>query len=330
MDNTFHKRCATALTHPATLAAPVLLLVNELLLKTLWDNPWTTGKLSEFAWMVFAPPLLAFLLSIPVGRRPLWQGMAFIVAYIVLPVLYVAFNTVEPVHSLVLGVLTIASESSTNAAPDYSDLLVVPFSLGVARWVWTRPAVYPHSARLRLMVLTAGITLVASVAFSWSPRPHFLVGQTGSGILVMEYASDEYISADGGLTWRKADGPIDYGEVQWGNHEVATPRGTYVIQDEGVIRLTVDTSEVVYSSAHLQNDADARFQKHIDRRDGCYYGCPSLRPRNMVYHADTGNVVVSLGPHGVVVGKSDGNWEKVAVGWMSPPDFSLGCVDISS
>lgn len=323
MDNTFHKRCASALTHPATLAAPVVLLLNELLLKPLWSNPWTTGKLSEFAWMVFAPPLVAFLLSIPVGQRPKCQPVVFVIAYVGLPVLYFAFNTLEPVHSLVVGVLTIASESSTNAAPDYSDLLVVPFSLGVALWVWTRPSAYPHSLRLRLMVLTVGITLLASVAFSWSPRPHFLVGQTGSGILVLEYVFDEYISADGGLTWRKANGTYDFREVQWGNREVATPRGTHTIQDEGVIRLTADTSEVVYSSAYLQNDADARFQKYIDRRNGCYYGCPSSQPRNMVYHADTGNVVVSLGTLGVVVGKSDGSWEKAAVGWITPTDFSL-------
>ena len=61
--DTFRRRCESTLTHPATLAALVVLLVNDLVLKALWPHPWTTGKLSDLAWMVFAPPLLAYLLS---------------------------------------------------------------------------------------------------------------------------------------------------------------------------------------------------------------------------------------------------------------------------
>ena len=55
---------ALALTHPVTLGAVALLLVNDWLLKPLWQSDWTTGKLSDFAWMVFAPPLLLFVLSL--------------------------------------------------------------------------------------------------------------------------------------------------------------------------------------------------------------------------------------------------------------------------
>ena len=64
MPSSFHQRCRLALTHPVTLGAVALLLVNDWLLKPLWQSDWTTGKLSDFAWMVFAPPLLLFLLSL--------------------------------------------------------------------------------------------------------------------------------------------------------------------------------------------------------------------------------------------------------------------------
>ena len=71
MPNTFHQRCQLALTHPVTLGAVALLLVNDWLLKPLWQSDWTTGKLSDFAWMVFAPPLLALraLADVPQQRQ---------------------------------------------------------------------------------------------------------------------------------------------------------------------------------------------------------------------------------------------------------------------
>ena len=47
MPNTFHQRCQLALTHPVTLGAVALLLVNDWLLKPLWQSDWTTGKLSD-------------------------------------------------------------------------------------------------------------------------------------------------------------------------------------------------------------------------------------------------------------------------------------------
>ena len=65
------RRCAAALTHPVTLAALALLILNDLVFKSLWPDAWVTGKLSDLAWVVFASPLLAFLLSLvaPRSRR---------------------------------------------------------------------------------------------------------------------------------------------------------------------------------------------------------------------------------------------------------------------
>ncbi len=35
-NTTFHRRCASALTHPATVAALIVLLINDLALKAIW------------------------------------------------------------------------------------------------------------------------------------------------------------------------------------------------------------------------------------------------------------------------------------------------------
>ena len=80
MPNTFHQRCQLALTHPVTLGAVALLLVNDWLLKPLWQSDWTTGKLSDFAWMVFAPPLLLFVLSLMSRNNAKATRTAFLAA----------------------------------------------------------------------------------------------------------------------------------------------------------------------------------------------------------------------------------------------------------
>ena len=56
-------RAEAALTHPATLLALATLLVNDLVFKWLWPDTWITGKLSDLAWVIFAPPLLALPLT---------------------------------------------------------------------------------------------------------------------------------------------------------------------------------------------------------------------------------------------------------------------------
>ena len=111
-------------------------------------------------------------------------------------------------------------------------------------------------------------------------------------------------------------------EVHWGSAEFETPRGKFVIQDQHVVRIIGNSEELVYAPAYLQNAADVRFQEYVDRHHDFPYGNPSSLPRNMVYHASSGNIVVSVGTHGVVIGDSNGEWRQINVDWTKPTDFS--------
>ena len=51
------------------------------MLKAIWSNPWTTGKLSDLAWVIFASPLLAFILSLLTRRSRLAQRAAFVATH---------------------------------------------------------------------------------------------------------------------------------------------------------------------------------------------------------------------------------------------------------
>ena len=129
MDNltqsTFRQRCASALTHPLTVGALGVLLLNDLVLKALWSNPWTTGKLSDLAWVVFASPLLAWLLSLVARENRRGQRAAWIAAYIGLPLLYAAFNTFPAVHDVVLSGFSLVSGGTAGSPLDPTDSLVI-------------------------------------------------------------------------------------------------------------------------------------------------------------------------------------------------------------
>lgn len=129
---TFRQRSQLALTHPATIVAVGVLLLNDLLLKSLWANPWTTGKLRDLAWVVFALPLLAFLLSLMVRENRATQRVGWTTAYIGLPLLYAAFNTFPIVHESILRVLSLASGLAAGSPLDPTDSLVIPIGLAVA------------------------------------------------------------------------------------------------------------------------------------------------------------------------------------------------------
>ena len=321
MSTTFHQRCASALTHPVTIAALATLLVNDLVFKALWPNPWTTGKLSDLAWVIFASPLLAFILSLFTRRSHLAQRTAFIIAYIGLPALYAAFNTFEPLHDLIIQGLLMLSGASIGSPFDPTDSLVIPFGLGIALWAWTRRPTHSDTLRARLALLMAGVAAFATVATPSPVESSRLVGHLDAETLVHDLSWVPYVSKDGGLTWQELSADFDRSAVVWGEGAVQTPRGEYAIQGLEIVLSTGGAREIAYSPSYLQKDADVRFQNHLDRR--CPYNCPSPRPLNLIYDSRSGNVVVSTEAQGVVVGDSDGNWRQVAVAGFEPTDFSL-------
>ena len=85
MKTSFRQKCGSALTHPLTIGALLTLLLNDLALKSLWPDHWVTGKLSDLAWVVFSPPLLAFLLSYLCRRNPLAERGTFAASYVGAP-----------------------------------------------------------------------------------------------------------------------------------------------------------------------------------------------------------------------------------------------------
>ncbi|MCY4582407.1 MAG: hypothetical protein OXE50_06360 [Chloroflexi bacterium] len=326
MNNTFRRRCESALIHPATVASVALLLLNDIVFKALWPDAWATGKLSDLAWMVFAPPLLAFLLSFLTGRNTTAQPVVFLTAYAGLPLLYAAFNTFAPVHDIILRGLSFASGGIAGSPLDATDSIVIPFAMVAAFWVWRRPVVSTERLRLHWGLLAAGVAALASVATSY-PDPDYGIRDlavrpdgTVYAWTAPTYTYHYYLSSNGGVTWTK----VDASERQHtqGSQSARTPVGTYAIDGPDILLSRTDGKrELAYSAAYLGNEANVWVQQHatthLDIRK------IAREPYSIVYDEPSGNVIVAMGIQGVLLGTPDGRWTPSAVGPYTPTDFSF-------
>ena len=325
MDNTFRQRCASALMHPATLAAVAVLLANDIVLKSLWSGTWFTGKLSDLAWMVFAPPLLAFLLSFAAGKHVALQRTAFLTAYVGLPLLYAAFNTFTPVHDGILRGISFVSGGTAGSPLDATDSIVIPFAMSIAIWVWRAPVLHSDSLHLRWGLLAAAVAALASVATSYPDPDQGItdVAVRADGVVYAQnypWYAYHYQSSNGGFTWTRVD-DAEGGRVQ-GSPSAQTPAGTYTITDAGIVLLRDDGRRaLVYSAAYLREEANVWVQEHatshLDVRK------IATGPYSIAYHEPTGNVIAAMGIQGVLVGTPDGRWTPYAVGPYAPTDFSF-------
>ena len=336
MPNTFQQRCQLALTHPVTLGAVALLLVNDWLLKPLWHSDWTTGKLSDLAWMVFFPPLLLFVLSLAARGNSRAQRVAYIAAYLGLPVLYAAHNTFAPLHDWIMGGFMVLSGASVGSPLDPFGLAGHPACDGRRALGLGHGTAHSRAGlRTRLHLYAVVIAALATVATSEGElayRPWSL-GVASEHTAVSIGGRDEmYVSEDGGYSWAAA--LSNPSKISWAGGSVTTPRGVYSIEGS---RITLQTPEgesrVVHTVAYLKESSNYWAQKFATRErrvDFLNLGVHSdasrlinVRPLNIVYEPHFQNVIASLGMIGVLVGNADEEWLLVPVGEYGPPDFTL-------
>lgn len=194
--NTRGIRLGAWLGHPATLVALLLLVVNDHLLKSLWPGP-VTGKLSDAAGLVLAPPLLALVVRRPAAA--LWSvGVGF---FLVKAFPYAA-GLASAAWSVVHGPSLIRA--------DPTDLLMLPF-LAVAWWASssTTFVTAPRWLRALRMAVVLPLALVGVAATSAVQYP-FAANVTSTPDTIHLYGEKSYdspeISRDNGVTW-ESDSP---------------------------------------------------------------------------------------------------------------------------
>ena len=304
-------RSLRALVHPVTIGAVVLLLINDFVLRQQWPS-WWTGKLGDFAWLAFAPLLIAPFLSLLIPRRVRRKG-GWVIG-ISIGVVALGFAAVKAIpgvftvyHSLLRSWMPVASTLRF----DPSDLIALP-AVWVALWVWrSRRISQVGMGRRAWMVLTVGA--LATVANSGIPNYGVASFEVVGDAIVAPLAYDYYVSTDGGLTWELEEGNLDVwqDQVHGDAWNMDTPDGLYRFEPGIQILRSIDGGETWLTEVSLAG-TDAR--SAYARKFGPQYVVSGPGPLDAVFDSATGNLVVAMGVDGVLVRPADGDWRWVAVG----------------
>ncbi len=193
--------------HPICLAAVGLLLVNDHILKSTYPSA-LTGKLSDLAWMVVCPVLLAALLV----RLRVPEPAARIGALSVAVGSFVLLQLYPPLGEAWIGLL------GGSHVPDPTDLIALPAAL-LAPLCWrpTRPWLPALPLALLACMATSypdDIRDPCDGEADWDPnRPLMLAwGYSGAGVPVDTPSFTEAISLTG------PDGAVPFAAAQgdWG------------------------------------------------------------------------------------------------------------------
>jgi len=332
MPNRAFLRAANCLTHPLTISAIVVLLLNDHILRIHWPS-WLTGKLGDLTWVFFAPFICAIAVSwiVPKNRK----NQEMIVGAISIGFIGVWFalaKTVPAVHDLTMDTVATINGWKGSIRLDATDLIVLPI-LYLSWILWQKSAnTNPKPSRYLLPVLVFGIfgTLASDLPeddvgiFCLQNDIKQMIAHGGEG----GYTS--YISYDNGLTWtdNKTDWSYNgYSEMQtcrkyyqlgasWNISDPQNTNITYRFNRGQSIERSVDRGQIWSLDYDLS-------ELNKDIRNVYHYGqfkqtsgdiSIFLGPLDAKFDQNTGNLVVAMGWDGILVRTPDSKWHWVTVG----------------
>ncbi|MEV0645480.1 hypothetical protein AB0I28_09470 [Phytomonospora sp. NPDC050363] len=328
--------------HPSTIAAALVLLVNDHILKAAFPG-LITGKLSDFAGLAAAPALLALAVALIVPRLP-----ATALAATALTLTGAGFVWVKATGA---GAEAASAAWSVITGPsvilaDPTDLLAVP-ALALAWWTWRRVRPAPDVpastlARARLFVALPLIVL-ATAATPADPLPDAVLA-------VEEEAGEVALHTGYGITRGTPDGawsPIE--DLPDGAAEKDLSNASACAPDDPVHCYRLHEGEAIGVDETLDGGATWRTAWELppDRWRWLYRSHEldsSNRPGIgdvlkgldiLVRAVPAGHqVVVAAGVEGLVVRSPEGEWSRVSVdavgGAYGPSTFHAGPLPLTA
>ncbi|MEV6973179.1 hypothetical protein [Kitasatospora sp. NPDC093806] len=181
--------------HPGTLGAVAVLLFNDHVAKRAWPGP-VTGKLSDLAWMLVSPVVLALLLT-PLlrlrGDRPAIAGLAA-------TAMMFAVAKSGPWGGELASTIWSLSGVTSRIRGDRSDLVALP-ALGISWWLWTRSRAAERRPRRWTAAVAVPLAVAAMVATSTSGPQQPVLWRAGNQPVLDTADGHRWTTRDGGTTW---------------------------------------------------------------------------------------------------------------------------------
>lgn len=191
------------LSHPLSLLALTVWLVNDLVLKPLHPTYWT-GKLGDFTGLFVLPFLVGVLLSLAARPLRLSQKTVLLLSLAVPGMLFTLVKTLPGFTSFLNRTL------ATRITQDFSDLVALPV-LTCSALLWRSLSRTPAPRRTGLRWLALPFALLVTLADSAAPDFGIKCIQAeGSTLHAASSVTQRFTSTDGGLTWQADNSPSPF------------------------------------------------------------------------------------------------------------------------
>lgn len=318
--NLAFEKALALLAHPLSLAAIGLLMLNDHLLRWMWPS-WWTGKVGDFAWLLFAPFMLAAGLAwvLPL-KDPARERWSIGLAVGGVGVVFVMFKLIGGFVEMATRIFTYAFHTPVLITRDPSDLVALP-SLLLAYFLWTRTAT-PTRFSLRGWI---ALPLAALLTLANAGLPDLGIScfSESNGTIYAGSSFTAYASNDGGITWKPEEmmpevscGPDFTSEQNW--TEVPGPQqGTiYRFRSGDNIEVSTDSGSTWQLARELSTISEARQLYYLKSRQGYTQYEPG--PLAAIADPQTGNMLFAMSHQGVLVHTASGKWVWSQVGNYRP------------
>jgi hypothetical protein len=299
------------LVHPVGLAAFLVLIINDLILRRLAPSFWT-GKISDAAWLLLIPWLLAFCLSwvftdSHCERKVFWVsfgGVAFFFLFV---------KTSVWGNLLATRIFGAFLNARPNLSLDPTDLIVLP-SLFFSAWFWLRfhpdTISFTLSTRIKSAFLFPfALMILYGDAAAPDTGIHCFVQDEQKIIALSGYQS--YQSQDGGLTWQKSlNHPADCSAPStsdgWTMVDGSSPDLQLRYQPGSAIQSSIDHGTTWKTEFTFPKMGEAKRIYIIRSQPGNPLFLTG--PLAAIMDPPSGNVLFAMGLQGILLRTPDGEW----------------------
>lgn len=318
--NLAFEKALALLAHPLSLAAIGVLMINDHLLRLLWPS-WWTGKVGDFAWLIFAPFVLAAGLAwlIPL-KEPARERWSFGLGFGAVAFIFVLFKLVPGVTELATRISVVNFNSPFSVTRDPSDLIALP-SLLLAFFLW-KHASTPTRFSLRGWIALP-LAALLTIANTGLPDLGIACFSESNGTIFAGSSFTAYSSTDGGITWEPAEmlpdaacGPDFSPEQNWLLAPGPQPGTIYRFRSGDNIEVSTDSGSTWQMARELSSISEARKLYYLKSRQGYTEYEPG--PLAALADRQTGNMLFAMSHQGVLVLTAGGEWIWSQVGNYRP------------
>jgi hypothetical protein len=317
-------RSLACLSHPLSLAAILLLLLNDHLFRVRWPS-WWTGKLGDFAWLFFFPFALAALLSliIPKGLKRR-EFLVVVLAFALTGGVFALAKTWTAFHAELIDHTSRVLGWMVGWRLDPTDLIAL-FSLIASACLWRRVIVRPNNRPEHAWLLLC-VASFLTLANSPAPEQGIICLQTVDDRVYAFSTFHTYRAEPSGSEWQEAGAESVELNLRRGCHasffssprehwilpHPTDPNIQYRLASEEPIERSSDGGQTWAVDLHLRPESEAMSAYYLLRNNG--HADYSPGPLDAVFDPQSGNLILAMGHSGVLVRYEDGSYNYVPVG----------------